>query len=42
MDLIRTCSWDKIDFLITKMRQAHALVTADIGRFMAFVRELRG
>ena len=34
--------WDKIDFLIAKMRLAHPLVTDDIGRFMAFVRELRG
>lgn len=32
--------WDRIDFLIAKMRQAHPLVTDDIKRFMAFVSDL--
>ena len=32
--------WDRIDFLITKMRQTHPLITEDIRRFMTFVGEL--
>ncbi len=32
--------WDRIDFLIAKMRQAHPLATDDIKRFMTFVSDL--
>ncbi len=32
--------WDRIDFLIKKMRQVHPLVTEDITCFMTFVGEL--
>jgi Uri superfamily endonuclease len=32
--------WDRIDFLVTKMRRAQPLVTEDIRCFMTFVGEL--
>jgi hypothetical protein len=34
--------WDKIDFLIKKLKQAHPRVLADIGRFLDFLESSRG
>ena len=32
--------WDRLDFLVTKLRQVHPLVTRDLERFVRFAREL--
>ncbi len=32
--------WDRLDFLIAKLRQAHPLVTRDLGRFERFMSAL--
>lgn len=32
--------WDRLDFLVTKLRQVHPLVTRDLDRFMHFTSNL--
>ena len=32
--------WDRLDFLVAKLRQAHPLVTRDLGRFREFMAAL--
>ena len=32
--------WDRLDFLVAKLRQVHPLVTRDLERFVRFAREL--
>ena len=32
--------WDRLDFLVTKLRQVHPLVIRDLERFVRFAREL--
>lgn len=31
------CDWDRLDFLVIKLRQVHPLVMRDIARFLRFV-----
>ena len=32
--------WDRLDFLVKKLTQAHPIVTEDLNRFLSFLRSL--